>query len=143
MFPRQIGQVFGLQHAQIVAHEFARHLRIDNVVDKPTLRADHGIGKASRIFFRLFLQIFAVAVQNLHRALGAHDGEFGSRPCIVGADSNSKKNRRNTTKQRGERKYPTAVSFIYAFLENKQSKAHIRLFCIWCIRTLPANVYCS
>jgi hypothetical protein len=89
MFARQIGQVFGPQHAQIVAHQFARHLGIDNVVDKPPLRADHGIGKASRVLFCFFFQIVALVtrVQNLHRALGAHDGEFGSRPCIVGADN--------------------------------------------------------
>ncbi|ENN89690.1 hypothetical protein RHSP_69692 [Rhizobium freirei PRF 81] len=62
-------------------------MRHDHFVDEAAFGCDEWIGEPLLIFARAggdLLRICEIgAVENFRRALGAHDGDFGTRPCIV------------------------------------------------------------
>mmetsp|Transcript_16517 Transcript_16517/g.31397 ORF Transcript_16517/g.31397 Transcript_16517/m.31397 type:complete len:230 (-) Transcript_16517:1153-1842(-) len=79
---RDVVQLLGAQDLQILAETTARLLRFNDIVNKATLGDHHGIGKAFRVFGRMFFDI-STMVENFDGTFGSHDSHLGTRPRVV------------------------------------------------------------
>ena len=57
VLPRNVVQLLGLKNLQVVTNQSTSILRIDDIVDEPTLCRNHGVGESRRVFIGVFLKI--------------------------------------------------------------------------------------
>ena len=57
MPPRNVVQLLGLKNLQVITNQSTSIFRIDDIVDEPTLRRNHGVGESRRVFSGVFLNI--------------------------------------------------------------------------------------
>mmetsp|Transcript_15321 Transcript_15321/g.53149 ORF Transcript_15321/g.53149 Transcript_15321/m.53149 type:complete len:273 (-) Transcript_15321:818-1636(-) len=82
---RAVGEVLAGELVEVRAELRARLRRVDDVVDEAARRGDDGVREAARVLVGLGLLAVGVevAVEDLHGALGAHDGDLRGRPRVV------------------------------------------------------------
>src|ERR1022692_4036439 len=96
MFLARRGVHLVLQHAKRADHARASFARLDHIVDEAALGGDERVGEAlAKLFGLLRAHGFAVggrrelaAIDDVHRALRSHDGDFGAGPRQVDVRAN-------------------------------------------------------